>query len=159
MDDKELKQDIAIDESIERIIHQKVILFYQAYREFNNLAANHSDLKEYENTLNRSVNKVVEMKNICIRESKDLIEQNENNNIVQDLKIMIADLEQYSGNLEFIVAKILNNNTIDSKKYKIDINTNFNQLFSEYNDFINKDEDVISRLTELANKIREKNNK
>jgi hypothetical protein len=160
MDQNILKKDITMDESIERIIriiHQNVILFYQAYQDFNNLATNHTDLKEYELKLNTSVNKIVSIKKICINEFEEFVKQNknhENNDVIKDLQIMINDLEQYSKKLEFVMAKILNNNIINSDKYKKEINEQFTVIFDKYNEFIKADEEIIVQLAKLENKIR-----
>jgi len=167
MEDKDITEQITIDERIEgivRTIHQNVILFYQEYVDFNGRASFYSDLKKYESNLNKSIDTFLKIKNICIREFDKFIKENgdvENNNIIKDLRTMINDLEQYSKKLEFIMGKIINNNSINSEAYKVEINSQFKLIFEKYDEFVKTDEDVIMRLVKQENKIRLKgiNNK
>lgn len=160
IDEKVIKQDIAIDESIERIIrviHENVIKFYQEYVDFNGRASFYTDLKKFENRLNKSVSKIVEIKNICKKEFNEFINQNkydEDMQIIKDLRIMIMDLEQYSEKLEFIMARILNNNIINTEKYKVEINSLFRVIFEKYDEFVKADDDVVIQLAKLENRIK-----
>ena len=69
---------------------------------------------------------------------------------------MVDDLKLYSGELEFIMAKILNNNTINSKTYTDAINEKFNIIFHKYNEFVRTDTDVIIQLARLEKRVRTK---
>ena len=162
MDESEILKDIKVDESVDRIIrliHQNVILFYEEYHSFKDHANHYDDLKKYENKLNKSVEVIVKIKESCIKELKEFEMQNkngENIEIIKDLKVMVDDLKLYSGELEFIMAKILNNNTINSKTYTDAINEKFNIIFHKYNEFVRTDTDVIIQLARLEKRVRTK---
>lgn len=160
MNSEFIKQEISVDESIERIIriiHQQVILFYQAYEDFHKLSNTNTNLKTYEKNLETSLDKIAKIREICIKEFDDFNKNNiysKDHLLIKELQIMITNIDKYYRDLNLIVAKILNNNTIDSDKYRSEINRLFDDLFVKYNEFINADKEVITYLKMLANKNR-----
>ncbi|MGV8086648.1 MAG: hypothetical protein ACP5N1_03385 [Candidatus Woesearchaeota archaeon] len=158
MNNEFIQQEIFVDESIERIIriiHQQVILFYQAYEDFHKLSNSKTDLKLYEDTLNNSLDKIAKIRNVCVKEFDDFGKDKtefKDHLIIKELQIMVTDINKYYQDLNMLVAQILNNNNIDSDKYRSDINKLFDDLFKKYTEFINADTEVITYLKTLANK-------
>jgi hypothetical protein len=143
-------------EDVVRTIQQKAIMFYNEYKNMNDVIQDSGNALAEVEKLRSCSKKLVPIRDICTRELEAFASRKSEfaggpaetvyNQVLTDLGNMIYDLDAYIKNLKEITGWITAGAINNSEGVKKGFDRLFGLLHERYEDFINSDNDVIEKL-------------